>query len=66
MLLIAAVSLWCWAGLWRVKRAREYGNCVQSEFVESRICEASHWLSQIVLNQPCSEMVMGSKCGNAI
>jgi hypothetical protein len=32
MLLMAAISLWCWAGslLWRVKKAREYGNCARS------------------------------------
>jgi hypothetical protein len=45
MLVIAAVSLWCWAGslLWRVKRRVSMAIArVQSEFVESSISEASH------------------------
>jgi hypothetical protein len=44
MLLIAAVSLWCWAGslLWRVKGRVSIAIArVQSEFIES-ISEASH------------------------
>jgi hypothetical protein len=67
MLLIAAVSLWCWAGslLWRVKRARDYGNyCIFATSIAGGLCspiggELTELAMMAALSRPIEKQALG-------